>query len=174
MKRKKVSAPLRLCVKFDLFTLEMPDPTLPLRPARESDLPAIKRLIKIGGINPMGIKWPRFAVIESPQGEVIAIGQNKPHGDDSTELASLVVHPDWRGQGLARRVIEHLVDAHPGALYLMCGADLGPFYEKFGFSAVEDAHIPRFFARVRGMTKLANLFVDLPLLIMVREGDNTQ
>ena len=45
---------------------------------------------------------------DQSQGEVIGCAQIKPHRDGSRELASLVVHPDYRGQGIARRMIQYL------------------------------------------------------------------
>ena len=78
-----------------------------LRPAAAEDLAAIKKLVRTARINPTGLKWDRFSVIENDLGEVIACGQIKPHFDGSDELASLVVDPDYRGYGHARSLLEH-------------------------------------------------------------------
>jgi hypothetical protein len=42
-----------------------------LRPATEDDAAVIRKLVRIGQINPTGLKWQRFIVAESPEGQVI-------------------------------------------------------------------------------------------------------
>ena len=144
-----------------------------LRPATEDDAAVIRRLVRIGQINPTGLKWQRFIVAESPQGQVIGCGQVKSHGDGSDELASLVVHPDWRGQGIARVIIEHLAATHVGDLYLMCRSNLGPMYEKFGYRSVPPDEMPRYFQRIMRMLGLLERVRSdgEGVLIMKRAGD---
>jgi GNAT superfamily N-acetyltransferase len=79
----------------------------------------------------------------------------KPHGDGTRELASLAVQPAYRGQGVARQLIEHLLAHHPPPLYLTCRSRLQPLYEKFGFRAVPPADLPLYFRRI---ARLAALF----------------
>jgi N-acetylglutamate synthase-like GNAT family acetyltransferase len=135
-------------------------PSFTLRPATSEDARAIQTLVWAAGINPTGLKWPRFVVATSSDGvadspKVIACGQVKPHADGSRELASIVVAPSWQGQGVARAIIEHLLDTYPGELHLMCRSPLGPFYEKFGFRVIEDDEMPTYFRRIKGLTKVA-------------------
>jgi amino-acid N-acetyltransferase len=126
-----------------------------LRPAEESDFPRIKEMVRKGGINPTGLQWERFVVAEISHGEVIGCGQIKPHRDGSQELASIVLTPPWQGRGIARQIIEHLMASHSGDLYLMCRSSLGPFYEKFGFRAIEEDQMPTYFRRIKRFTKIA-------------------
>jgi N-acetylglutamate synthase-like GNAT family acetyltransferase len=131
---------------------------LTLRPARETESAAIKDLIHSVGINPMGLDWKRFVVAVDAQDQVIATGQIKPHGRDILELASIAVKPEYRGQGLARAIIEHLLKESPRPLYLTCLSSLEPLYNKFGFSSIPYREMPRYFQRI---SKLAGLVFTL-------------
>lgn len=129
-----------------------------IRPARETDFAQIKTLIHSSGINPLGLDWKRFIVAVGEDDEMIGCGQLKPHGQDILELASIAVHPEQRGKGVARAIIEHLLKASPRPLYLMCQSSLGPLYEKFGFHAISYKDMPRYFQRI---SKLAGLVTTL-------------
>jgi N-acetylglutamate synthase-like GNAT family acetyltransferase len=124
-----------------------------LRPAREADSPQIKDLIHRVGINPMGLEWRRFLVAVDAQDQVIGTGQLKPHGSDVLELSSIAVEPDYRGQGIARAIIESLLKDSPRPIYLTCVNTLGPLYEKFGFFSLPSKDMPKYFQR---LSKLAN------------------
>ena len=131
-----------------------------LRPAKESESGVIKDLIHLTGINPMGLDWKRFIVAVSEQDQVLGIGQIKPHGADGEilELASIAVLPEYRGKGVARAIIEHLLQESPRPLYLMCESSLGLLYGKFGFQGLEYEEMPRYFQRI---SKLAGLVTTL-------------
>ena len=129
-----------------------------IRPARESESGQIRDLIHLTGINPMGLDWKRFIVAANDRDEMIGCGQLKPHGADILELASLAVYPEYRGQGVARAIIEYLLAESPRPLYLMCASPLGPLYEKFGFRGIPYEEMPRYFQRI---SKLAGLLTSL-------------
>ena len=129
-----------------------------IRPALESESTQIKDLINLVGINPTGLDWKRFIVAVNENGQVIACGQIKPHGGDIRELASIAVRPEYRQLGLARAVIEMLLHENSRPLYLMCMSHNGPMYEKFGFQVVEDKQMPRYFARIRKLFDIADVF----------------
>jgi N-acetylglutamate synthase-like GNAT family acetyltransferase len=132
-----------------------------IRPALQSDFPAIKALIHEVDINPMGLDWHRFIVAEMPDGQFIGCGQLKPHSDGTLEMASIAVKSNWRGKGVARIIIQKLMAEAPRPLYLTCRARLGPFYEKFGFRAVPAGELPKFFRR---LSKVAGLVSKLRLV----------
>lgn len=126
----------------------MPEDGITLHLARRVDGPQIKRLVRRAHLNPTGLKWRCFVVAINLKGEVIGCAQIKPHRDGSRELASLVVHPDYRGQGIARRIIQYLTKQHVGDLYLMCRSELGSFYNQFDFRAIGESEMPIYFRRV--------------------------
>jgi N-acetylglutamate synthase-like GNAT family acetyltransferase len=129
-----------------------------IRLALESESNQIKDLINLVGINPTGLDWNRFVVAANEKGQVIACGQVKPHGADIRELASIAVHPEYRGRGLARAVIEMLLLENPRPLYLMCMSHNRPMYEKFGFQAIAGNQMPRYFARIKKLFGVAEVF----------------
>src|SRR5512142_861341 len=100
-----------------------------LRPATSDDAAAIRRLIRLVKINPLGLDWRRFALAVDDLGNMLGCGQLKPHEDGLLELASIAVVPEQRGNGVARAIIEHLISIAPRPLYLTCRSHLGPFYE---------------------------------------------
>jgi N-acetylglutamate synthase-like GNAT family acetyltransferase len=128
-----------------------------IRPALESDFAQIKALIHLVGINPTGLDWRRFIVAVDERDRVVACGQIKPHGQDILEMASIAAHPNHRGRGLARRVIEELLRSSPRPLYLMCMAHNGPMYEKFGFARLTTEQMPRYFQRIKRVFDVANI-----------------
>lgn len=142
--------------------------TFTLRPARETESAAIKDLIHQVGINPMGLDWKRFIVAIDAKDRIIATGQIKPHGRDIHELASIAVAPEYRGQGLARAVIEFLLDNSPRPLYLTCTSSLELLYQKFGFYSISYEQMPRYFQRISRLAGLVFLLAsrEEKLLVM--------
>ena len=139
-----------------------------LRPARETESHAIKELIHLVGINPIGVDWKRFVVAVDSQDQIIGIGQLKPHGKNILELASIAVYPAYRGEGIARSIIEQLLKDSPRPLYLMCEFKNGTLYEKFGFREIPYKEMPRYFQRISKLAGLASTLArhDQRLLIM--------
>ncbi len=125
-----------------------------LRTAVESDSPRIRALIHRVGINPMDLDWRRFVIAESPGSPFLGCGQLKQHQDGSFELASLAVEEAYRGQGVARAIVEHFLAHSPRPLYLMCQPSLDPFYEKFGFQVIKLEEMPLYFRRILRLVKI--------------------
>ena len=126
-----------------------------LRPASAADAKAIRQIIHLVNINPTSLSWKRFIVAVDASRTIIGCGQVKPHRDGTLELASLAVLPEWRGKGVARAIIEHLMEQNNGRLYLMCRSPLEPLYEKFGFQAIEYEDMPPYFQQI---SRLAAMF----------------
>jgi len=126
--------------------------------ARKTDASQIRDLIYLVGINPTGLDWKRFVVAVDDQDEMLGCGQIKPHGQDVLELASIAVYPRHQEKGVARSIVEYLLNDSSRPLYLMCESALGPFYEKFGFQTISYEEMPRYFQRI---SKLAGLVTTL-------------
>jgi amino-acid N-acetyltransferase len=116
------------------------------RPATQSDQRAITALIHRVGINPFGLHWPRFLVIEE-DGVLLACGQLKPHSD-CVELASIAVVPERQGRGLGSAIIRALLERHPERLYLTCQRHNLTYYQRFGFERIGWGELPGSFKPV--------------------------
>ena len=142
-----------------------------IRPARQNDFPAIRSLVRRVKINPLHLDWRRFIVAVAAEEALIGCGQIKPHRDGSMELASIAVAPEWRHQGVARTIINHLLANHSGRLYLTCRASLEAFYAKFALRTVAEDAMPEYFRRVSRLFRVLyrlNL-IDERLLVMLRD-----
>ena len=117
---------------------DTPSNTIHLRPAEQADDAAIHAMIRKERLNPLAITWSHFVLAVTQSGEIIGCCQVKTHRDGSRELASLVVCPEWRGRGVARLLIEYLLEHNPGTLYLTCMDRLEPLYQRFGFQTLHD------------------------------------
>ena len=127
-----------------------------IRRAREAESPQIRDLIHQVGINPLGLDWKRFVVAVNDQDEMLGCGQLKPHAGAILELASIAVYPEQQGKGVARAIIEHLLQDSPRPLFLMCESGIGPFYEKFGFRPISYEEMPRYFQRISKLAGMVN------------------
>jgi amino-acid N-acetyltransferase len=144
-----------------------------LRPAMAADQKRIVAIIRAAQINPIDLKWLHFTLaVDDVSGEIVGSAQIKTHGDGSRELASLAVVPRWQGQGLARRLIEHLLAQNSGTLYLTCRSSLGELYAKFGFRAIGENEMTPYFRRLSKIARVLRPFMrrsDM-LLVMRRDG----
>ena len=137
----------------------MPLSNISLRPAAARDFAAIRALIRLVQINPSGLDWRRFLIAVDSAGRLVGCGQLKPHGPGVIELASIAVDESYRGQGVARRLIDRLVAEAPRPLYLTCRSGLGPFYERWGFRELNPGEMPAYFRRLaRVMSVVMGVF----------------
>lgn len=146
-----------------------------LRVATSADQTVIRRLVTTARINPSGLDWRRFFVIQDPYGRVVACGQVKPHRDGSRELASLAVAAQLRNRGLGGALVTALQKHHGSPLYLMCRSNLTTYYERFGFQELtEEMEQPPYYKRVRRLFGTFTNWMtngESTLAVMVWEGD---
>ena len=118
-----------------------------LRTAADRDQATIRRIVRAAGINPTGLQWPRFIIAEDA-GDVVGVGQVKPHRDGTRELASIAVIPGRRRQGIGSAIVNALIEReHDEVLHLTCRSELQGFYERFGFQRIERREYPVYFGR---------------------------
>jgi len=122
--------------------------TYKLRKALEGDSGRIKKLVIEADINPSGLDWRRFTLAVDEEDNLLGCGQLKPHGKAVLELASIAVRPSYQNQGIARAIIENLLEGSPRPIYLMCTSSMGPLYEKFNFHKLDYDRMPRYFQRI--------------------------
>lgn len=127
-------------------------------------------MIRRAGINPMGLKWPRFLVAEE-DGRPVGIGQVKVHRDGSHELASLAVVPERQGAGIGSALVRELIARHgDGPLHLTCRREMRGYYERFGFAGLHRSEYPPYFARmVPAFNAIGRLFGE-HIVVMRRPG----
>ena len=147
-------------------------PVYTIRPATHGDQAEIRALIRLVGINPLGIKWQRFLVAVNEANALIGCGQIKPHRDGSRELASIAVGEAWRSRGIGRTIIGELQDGHRPPLWLTCRSELTPFYEASGFTEVTcPDSMPPYFRRVRRFVSLLRMLTRRKVTLAVMVWD---
>lgn len=113
-----------------------------LRPARANEIWTIRKLVLSAKLDPTQLRWSQFWAIEC-EGRVVACGQLRSF-PGAQELGSLVVAPAWRGRGLGRYLVQHLIQEATQPLYLEClGSRLARFYTRFGFVPISWQELPR-------------------------------
>ncbi len=102
----------------------------------------------------MSLDWHRFVIAED-RGQVIGIGQVKPHDDGSRELASIAVIPERRGQGIGGEIIRTLLAKESTDVYLTCRSQLETYYTRFGFRRIDRDEMTPFFKKI---SRAVNMF----------------
>jgi N-acetylglutamate synthase-like GNAT family acetyltransferase len=135
------------------------------------DQAQIRRMVWKAHLNPTGLNWKRFMVAENPDGLVTGCAQIKIHLDGSKELASLVVDPKYQGKGIARLIVEHLIQDQAQDLFLMCQDSMGDFYRQFGFEIIGKQEMSPFFRRINRFASLFQIFNsgNVGLLVMKKQ-----
>ena len=138
-----------------------------LRSARQEEANQIYQMVRQARINPTNLDWSRFVVAITEDNQLVGCVQIKPHKDSSRELASLVVTPGKRRQGIARALVRHMQLHHAPPLYLTCRAELGPFYEQFGFITLSVEQMPPYFKRLKRLVSMYERYQQKQLLLVM-------
>jgi ribosomal protein S18 acetylase RimI-like enzyme len=97
-----------------------------------------------------------FGLSDGENGQLLAFARVLTDGVFKAFLCDVIVHPDHRGMGLGRRLMNHILE-HPDVgqvrhVELYCRPDRKSYYQEFGFSdeAQKDIVLMR---RMRGGTE---------------------
>jgi N-acetylglutamate synthase-like GNAT family acetyltransferase len=118
-----------------------------IRPARERDQPAITAMIRRAGLNPAGLQWAHFTVAEQA-GRIVGVVQVRVHPDGARELASLAVASEFRGNGVATRLVDAVLRDETTEVYTLIDRRFVDHFQRWGFERVEVAQLPRSVRRV--------------------------
>ena len=135
-------------------------------------MPAIQALIHKVDINPYKLDWQRFIIAVDKERNLVGCGQVKLHRDGTPEMASIAVEPSWRGQGVARTIIQRLLKEHSQKkLYVFCPQSVQTMYEKFGFEPCPRKAIPPYLRTAGFSFRLLHFFFPKSeeMIVMVRE-----
>jgi amino-acid N-acetyltransferase len=116
-----------------------------LRPARNADRPAILALLDDARLPTADVDHRRMRFVVGEAASALVAAAAIEGQGASRLLRSVVVAPEWRGRGLGRRLVEHLMvrarGQGVGTLYLLT-TDAQPFFATLGFAPLERASVP--------------------------------
>jgi len=119
-----------------------PQQRVVLRRATAADQDTLLALVKRERLNPVGVCWPHFVVATDAFG-IVGAAQLRRHADGSREVASLVVIPPMRGQGIAARLIDALLAFRHAPVHLVTEQVHAAYFERWGFRAIDPCRAPR-------------------------------
>jgi N-acetylglutamate synthase-like GNAT family acetyltransferase len=114
-----------------------------IRAATANDQATIKAMIRHEDLDWTSLDWRHFVVAQDDENEdkIVGIGQVKVL-PGAHELGSLIVLADYRGQGIAGRIIAALEANAPRPLYLLCEERMTPYYAGHGYRRIKASHVP--------------------------------
>ena len=127
-----------------------------IRPARGEDQRVIQALVRSERLNPTRLNWPNFVVAAEESGLVGAV-QLRTHSDGSREIGSLIVRKEWRGQGIASRMIDALISRDDGRLLVITNENIAALFERRGFRRIEPDAVPAAIRRNYRIGRLAGI-----------------
>lgn len=139
-----------------------------IRRATAADQAAIRAIIGQAGLDPFNLSWPNFVLAEV-DGQIAGIGQIRPY-PDCPELGSIVTLPEYRGRGIASKIIETLLDGRTGTLYLECAGRMAGFYPRFGFREIPWWQAPMPLKLKAGLGNVIGRMGGWRIAVMRRDG----
>ncbi|MDW6026463.1 GNAT family N-acetyltransferase [Mesorhizobium sp. BAC0120] len=150
----------------------MSEADISIRRATELDQPAIRALARTGQLNRTDVKWSSCWVATAAGQQIVGIVQMRRHSDGSHELGPLVVRKEMRGQGVAKRLMDALVAAEPGPVWMVTAHVFTAVCKRWGFRPIEAPSAPVEVRRNQRMSSLARVFrmrqPTRPLIILER------
>lgn len=109
--------------------------------ASAGDIAAIRRLLVKVGLPFWRHHWQNFLVVRDG-GRIVGAGQVKAYHGGTHELGSIAVDAAYRGRGIARAVLERLLEDRQEDVYLVCETHNQALYERFGFEVISIDSVP--------------------------------
>jgi amino-acid N-acetyltransferase len=129
---------------------------LKIRRACVTDQDAICAMVRSERLNPTKLYYENFHVAEAG-GKLVGAAQMRRHDDGSRELGSLVVAPDWRGQGIAGALIDAVLAGLDRPGYMITDAKFARHYLRWGFVVIAAGAAPRSIRFNYAMGRLARI-----------------
>lgn len=123
-------------------------------------------------LDPTQLKVEQFIVAETVQAgrpRIIGCGQMRRY-PGALELGSLVVEPDWRGQGVDAALVHYLLASTNRDVYLECRAELASYYRQFGTELVGWTDLPAALKLKFGLGRLLSLLPRVSIVAMRKAG----
>lgn len=81
----------------------------------------------------------------APDGTMVGFARAFSDGVSTAYLADVFVLPEWRGAGVARRLLEEMIDRGPGHEFrwMLHTADAHDLYAEFGFQPPNRSYLER-------------------------------
>jgi GNAT superfamily N-acetyltransferase len=135
-----------------------------LREAAERDRPAVNAIYAALGFMPWDPKQDQLIVAVAGD-RLVGCGRLQRYAN-AVELGGMYVHPNFRGQGIARQILKSLVDLLGGeTCYCIPFDHLIPFYEQFGFVPGPRENLPQ--AVAEKVAYFRDVYMH-PTILMVR------
>jgi amino-acid N-acetyltransferase len=136
--------------------------------AAAADQAAIREIVLKAGLDPSNLKWPNFVLAEIDE-QIAGIGQIRPY-PGCPELGSIVTLPAYRGQGVASKIIETLLDGRTDTIYLECMGQRASFYTRFGFQEIPWPQAPMPLKLKAGLGNMIGRLFGLRVAVMKRDA----
>ncbi|MDN7245364.1 GNAT family N-acetyltransferase [Planococcus shenhongbingii] len=116
-----------------------------IRRYEERDFPAIHELNKAEGWNNLvekhedtkeAWKHSNAAFVAEMEGAVAGCLRGLTDGHITFYIAELLIHPEWRGQGIGKQLLSHVHSLYPKTRFeLLASQTSRSFYEALGYRA---------------------------------------
>lgn len=116
-------------------------PPVVLRHAIAADQDTLRALMKHERPDPADAGWPQFIVAADGFG-IVGAAQLRRHSDGSNEVASLVVLPPMRGQGIAARLLDALLAGRNAPVHIVARRAHATYFERWGFRGIQPWQAP--------------------------------
>eukprot|EP01024_Parvocaulis_polyphysoides_P001137 TRINITY_DN10315_c1_g1_i1.p1 TRINITY_DN10315_c1_g1~~TRINITY_DN10315_c1_g1_i1.p1 ORF type:complete len:181 (+),score=17.46 TRINITY_DN10315_c1_g1_i1:158-700(+) len=117
---------------------------LKIRKGRQDDINLIRTMVIRERMNPLTLDPLRFIVAEKDDTKKLAgCVQLADLQNNKKELRTLIVEPDFRGQGVGQILVQEILkDVGECQVYIVTLLSTQPFYEKFDFNTIGLSDLP--------------------------------